>query len=74
MIKATGYLPSNLVTENAFIIGNLFQIMVLGIAMNFRQQQIQFAMNVMLERMVSNRTAELELANINYKNFHIKML
>lgn len=54
MIKATGYLPSNLVTENAFIIGNLFQIMVLGIGV------------------VSNRTAELELANIKLQELSHK--
>jgi len=67
MLKAMGVVASSPLTEQAFFIGNLVQILVLGLALNLRQHQAQMLANLTLERLVASRTDELKQANRELK-------
>jgi two-component system, sensor histidine kinase LadS len=67
MLKAMGLVPSTPLTEQMFFVGNLVQIIVLGLALNLRYQQSQLLTNLTLERMVATRTADLKKANRQLK-------
>ena len=69
-LKTFGLLPVNFLTEYAIQVGSAFEAILLSLAMAARlrllmleNQEIQKEMNLKLEQRVSERTAELEVAN-----------
>jgi len=69
-LKTFGLLPANFLTEYAIQIGSAFEAVLLSLAMAARlrllmleNQKIQKEMTLKLEQRVSERTAELEVAN-----------
>jgi|GEM_PF-7123161 len=61
--KALGLIGSNAFTENAFMVGMIFQAVVLSIGFALRLLFIQERANLQLESIVQERTQELENAN-----------